>query len=174
MAIQKHILGKELLNSPYRIIAADVNNTKTVTSADIAAIRKLILIVTPSFPAASSWMFIPAETTFADPTQPWNYSTEKSMTLVNNFYTQNFIAVKMGDVNNSSAASVGGTSKSRTSAALKFEIAEQSLEAGQVQKIEFRSSNFNGINGYQFSLKFDATALEFVGSESGCDSGVRR
>ena len=167
VAIQKHILGKELLNSPYRIIAADVNNTKTVTSADIAAIRKLILGVTPSFPAASSWMFIPAETTFADPSQPWNYSTEKSMTLVNNFYTQNFIAVKMGDVNNSSAASIGGTSKSRTSAALKFEIAEQNLEAGQVQKIEFRSSNFIGINGYQFSLNFDATALEFVGSESG-------
>ncbi|MFN8332421.1 MAG: hypothetical protein U0T81_14595 [Saprospiraceae bacterium] len=126
VAIQKHILGKELLNSLYRIIAADVNNTKTVTSADIAAIRKLILGVTPSFPAASSWMFIPAETTFADPTQPWNYSTEKSMTLVNNFYTQNFSS-ENGDVNNSSVASVGGTSKSRTKvAALKFEIAEQS------------------------------------------------
>lgn len=33
--IQRHILGIETLNSPYKLIAADVNNSKSITAADL-------------------------------------------------------------------------------------------------------------------------------------------
>ncbi|NOT37150.1 MAG: T9SS type A sorting domain-containing protein [Saprospiraceae bacterium] len=162
VSIQKHVLSKELLNSPYKIIAADVNNSKSVTSADIAIIRKLILGSANNFNNVASWTFIPEEVVFADKTQPWNYETEKKVIVNGVNQKQNFIAVKMGDVNNSSVAGLNQPTKTRTNSALKFEIAEQSVEAGQDVRIEFKAENFLNINGYQFTLNFDASALSFV------------
>ena len=37
-----HILGMDELDSPYQMIAADANNSGTITSADLVEIRKLI------------------------------------------------------------------------------------------------------------------------------------
>jgi hypothetical protein len=41
--INKHILGLEPLNSPYKMIAADANNSRSITTFDIVELRKLIL-----------------------------------------------------------------------------------------------------------------------------------
>ncbi|MFN8332340.1 MAG: dockerin type I domain-containing protein [Saprospiraceae bacterium] len=49
VAIQKHILGKELITNPYYLIAADVNKSGSITSRDISDIRKLILGLTTDF-----------------------------------------------------------------------------------------------------------------------------
>ncbi|MEP7196588.1 MAG: cohesin domain-containing protein [Saprospiraceae bacterium] len=167
VAIQKHILGKALLASPYKVIAADVNNSKSVTAADVSVIRKLILGTISNYSNVPSWEFIPEETIFADPLAPWNYSTEKQMSLNKILNTQNFVAIKMGDVNNSSAASLNSPTKSRDANTLKFEVAENSFNAGQIVKLDFKASNFVGVNGYQFTLNFDANALEFLSTESG-------
>ena len=70
--IQKHILGQEDLNSPYKLIAADVNRSQSITAADISEIRKLILGTTERFKSVPSWVFVPTEHVFADRTQPWN------------------------------------------------------------------------------------------------------
>ncbi len=160
VAIQKHVLGKESLNSPFKLIAADVNGSSSITSADIASIRKLILGVTSDFGNTPSWKFIPEDVVFADKTQPWTYSTEQKMVVAGPLATYNFTAVKIGDVNNSSAASATST-KSRTNSVLNFEVAEQNIEAGQEVKVEFKASNFENISGFQFTLNFDAASLSF-------------
>ncbi|MBK8627510.1 MAG: hypothetical protein IPN86_18665, partial [Saprospiraceae bacterium] len=41
--IQRHILGLQAMNSPYKLIAADANNDGKVTASDLTEIRKLIL-----------------------------------------------------------------------------------------------------------------------------------
>jgi hypothetical protein len=41
--INKHILGLEPLSSPYKMIAADANNSRSITTFDIVEMRKLIL-----------------------------------------------------------------------------------------------------------------------------------
>lgn len=100
--ISKHILGTELLDSPYKIIAADVNNSGSVTTLDIIQIRKLILQVEDRFPRNTSWRFVPANYVFPDPNNPWaerfpeliNYndlSPEQEIDL-------DFVGIKVGDV----------------------------------------------------------------------------
>src|SRR5690606_29711663 len=69
--IQKHILGQEVITSPYKLIAADVSNNGKITASDISEIRKLILGVTSKFASVESWTFVPKSYVFADPTQPW-------------------------------------------------------------------------------------------------------
>ncbi|MDX2133961.1 MAG: hypothetical protein SFV52_04220 [Saprospiraceae bacterium] len=55
--IREFILGLTPA-SPYQMIAADANNSGTLTGSDITALRKLILGITDEIPAGS-WRFVP-------------------------------------------------------------------------------------------------------------------
>ncbi len=56
--ISRHILNLEPLNTPYKLISADANNSGTVTTFDIVTLRKAILGSITSLPAGS-WRHIP-------------------------------------------------------------------------------------------------------------------
>ncbi len=56
--IVKHILGDEELAKPYNWIAADVNNSGTISVLDIIAIQRLLLGVTESLDVPS-WRYVP-------------------------------------------------------------------------------------------------------------------
>lgn len=103
--ISRHILGTQLLGSPYRMIAADVNQSGTITILDLIQIRKLILGLTTSFPNASSWRFVPSEYQFPVPSNPWQETFPEVIVLDDleegGVISGNFIGVKMGDVNGS-------------------------------------------------------------------------
>ncbi|MFN4081677.1 MAG: hypothetical protein ACK4NS_12315 [Saprospiraceae bacterium] len=107
--INRHILGQQLLNSPYKLLAADINKSGTITTFDIVELRKLILGIYDEFPQNTSWRFVDAKFVFPNPQNPWdgNYPifTEK-MTWDPLLFSQpdaDWIAVKIGDVNNSAA-----------------------------------------------------------------------
>lgn len=57
LRIQSHVLGKKLISTPYRMIAADVNASNSITAADMVEMRKLILGIIPSFRKVNSCNF---------------------------------------------------------------------------------------------------------------------
>ena len=71
--IQKHLLGKELFDSPYQYIAADANNNEQVSAIDMIEIRKLILGIYLEYPNNDSWRFVDKQYQFADPQSPWPF-----------------------------------------------------------------------------------------------------
>ena len=165
--IQKHILGVESLSTPYKLIAADVNKSGGITAADISEIRKAILGVNATFSKSNSWEFVPANYTFADATNPWAYPNFVNAKLTTEQNIVDFIAVKIGDVNNSVVAGVNGAATTRSNETLVLEVEQAKLQAGQTYKMNVRSSNFTNINGYQFTMNFDQSTLEFVGVSAG-------
>ena len=58
--MQRHILGLKTLDSPYKLIAADINNSKSVTAADLVELRKVVLGVESEFKYNTSWRFVDA------------------------------------------------------------------------------------------------------------------
>ncbi|MBK8484316.1 MAG: T9SS type A sorting domain-containing protein [Saprospiraceae bacterium] len=165
--IQRHILGIEELNSTYKLIAADVNKSNSITAADISEIRKLILGINAEFTKTPSWLMIPADYVFANPKQPWEYLQEKSLITVSQSNKVDFIAVKMGDVNNSAlASSLNGAVTSRTSASLNLFVDQLSVNPGETYNMNVKASDFKDISGFQFTLNFDASNLIFEGFES--------
>jgi hypothetical protein len=107
--IAKHLLGTQLLNSPYKIIAADVNQDGEVDALDMLLIRRFLLNITQTLPTGTSWRFIDKEYIFQDPTRPLeeNFPEFIKLTLsYTSFSPANFIAVKLGDVNYSFDATV--------------------------------------------------------------------
>ncbi|MFN8280058.1 MAG: T9SS type A sorting domain-containing protein [Saprospiraceae bacterium] len=167
--IQRHILGKELITDPYILLAADVNNSRSVTASDIAEMRRLILGIIPEFRVVKSWTFVPSAYKFADPSNPFDAPREQNVNFGVTKETKDvpFVAVKMGDVTQDARASNLNAGKTRTNGSLLFEIDEKNLSGGGTYKVDFKSSDFVNIIGYQFTLKFDASALSFEGIEAG-------
>jgi hypothetical protein len=56
--IQRHILGIEPFDHPYKWIAADMDKNGRITAADIVWLRKLILGKADAVPVNESWRFI--------------------------------------------------------------------------------------------------------------------
>ena len=101
--IAKHILNVILLDSPYKLIAADANGSGTVTTFDLVELQKLILNITTELPVPS-WRMIPESFVFPDPTNPWATDIDSAIyipSVSQNYTGQNFIGVKIGDVNGS-------------------------------------------------------------------------
>jgi len=162
--IQKHILGVELLGSPYQMIAADANNDERITAIDLLSIRKLILAIDEEYANNTSWRFADANTTL-DLDNPW--SVNESIAINNlalDMMDLDFIGIKIGDINNSvSVSSLDEDIEQRSAGSIDLEF-NSTYENGKVI-YEVRSNNFNDIYGFQFTL--NAGGQEFVSVESG-------
>ncbi len=100
--IMQHILFVQPLDSPYKIIAADIDANGTVSTFDLIRLRQVILQNVDTFPNNTSWRFIPEFYSFADPTDPLSENFPESITLSNvseDKLNEDFVAIKVGDVN---------------------------------------------------------------------------
>ena len=104
--IRKHILGLTVFDSPYKYIAGDVNNSGSVSTFDLVIIRQLILLWIPEFPHGDSWVFVDADYTFSNPSNPLTEDYPTSITFTpeeGEEYNFDFVAIKRGDVNGSAS-----------------------------------------------------------------------
>jgi len=165
--ITKHILGVQLLDTPYKLIAADVNNSTSITTADLVELRKLILAIIPEFSNNSSWRFVDKAYVFPESSNPW---AEQFPEVINindipaSVLDADFTAVKIGDVN--SSANLLGGAEGRSSNPFILTADNQRLAAGTDVSVEVSTSDFE-VLGYQFTLNFDRDALDFQEMISG-------
>ena len=169
--IKKHILGLELLDSPYKLIAADVNRSNNITTYDLVALRKLILGIDRELSNNTSWRFVEAAYAFPNPSDPWEEVFPELINL-NDFEGSasgvDFIGVKIGDVNGSAIPNnLLEVEERHPQERLYFEVKEQSLVKGEEYEIAFRVEDWVDLEGYQYSLGYDKGALEVLGIESG-------
>lgn len=165
--ILKHILNIEAFDSPYQFIAADVNKSNSISAADLVAIRKVILGTSKTFPNNNSWRFIDADYNFLDE-NPLDEDFPETLTINLSKDTDfNFVAVKVGDVNgtadHTSPVDTDGfvSGESRSSKSLAFSTENRQVVAGETYTIPFKASSKTAIIGYQFSLSYNSTALNF-------------
>ena len=164
--ISKHILGVDLLDSPYQQIAADVNRSGAVTTLDLIQLRKLILSITTAFPDNTSWRFVEADYVFPNPSNPW---AEQFPELINfndlpseGVSSGDFIAVKVGDVSGDvQPNSLAGLDHRSYEGAFRLKVAEQYLKAGTEYQVDFTAAELTAIEGYQATLTLDP-AIELV------------
>jgi len=176
--LSKHILGLKSLDSPYKLIAADINHSGSISAFDMVLLRQVILGMNNEFPNNTSWRFIDANYEFTDPTNPFaeNYPEAYEITsLADDMMTLDFVAVKIGDLNNTAIANQLMSAESRsTNKSLNFKIDEQVKKAGDKVTVDFRASNFQSVLGYQFTLNFDGNALGFeqikIGDKAGFEN----
>jgi hypothetical protein len=170
--IQRHILGLEDLDSPYKLIAADVNADDDLKASDLLELRKLILGVIIDLPTNESWRFVNAEQELDMELDlsTVNYTIDIE-NLQEDLIDQNIVAVKVGDVTGNATANLVSKEnvEVRSSNTLEFLIDEKSVNKGDIVEVDFNANEFKDVFGFQFTfelngLKFeDATssAIEF-------------
>ncbi|GAB5553093.1 MAG: hypothetical protein Sapg2KO_26840 [Saprospiraceae bacterium] len=161
--IQQHILGFELLVNPYSIIAADINNSKSISAIDLIQLRKLILNIDDRFPNNTSWRFIEANYAFPDPSNPW-LEVFPEVAIIEEIEALNdigFIALKVGDVNASAQTnSSTGNTDPRSQETQYLKVDEIAMQRGAVYSVPIRIADIERMQGLQGTFLFDASVVQ--------------
>jgi hypothetical protein len=162
--IQKHLLGKELFNSPYQYIAADANNSQSVSAVDLIEIRKLILGLQDEYSANQSWRFVRKGSDMA-PGNPWPFNEQIELP---GFSEQggsdlDFVGVKIGDVNQSAQANAMQITPRNDNQVINVKATGKGdFEQGEEVEIELTFPEV--VAGFQWTL--ETNGLEFIGVSS--------
>jgi len=173
--ISKHILGIEPLSTPYKMIAADVNQSGSITPFDIVETRKLILGVVDTFPFDVSWRFVLDTFTFPNVNNPFQTAFPEFVnisalpdTLVN------FIGIKIGDVNNSAAVDCDSCNAFKPQAGSYALRAPRrnALKAGDYYTLPVRAGGEAPLVALQSAFRFDPNLLELISPSLGDAPGL--
>jgi hypothetical protein len=142
------------------MIAADANLSNSITTFDMVEFRKLILGVYTELPANSSWRFVDKSFNFNDPGNPFNapFPEFKSAASVqSDALNDNFVAIKIGDVNNTAEANSLMISDVRSTDVLLFDLEDRVVTAGETFEVKFKAAE--RVSAYQFTLNYPGLQL---------------
>ena len=166
LLIQSHILGKSILNSPYKLIAADVDGSGSVTTLDILYLKRFILGMDSTFKGNRLWTFVDSSFKFPNPSNPFPYKDSISIYGLNKLtdIKPTFIGVKLGDVqydwNPSLFGAAATTSQPLSLYYDKIETGDNNL------KVSVKTKGFNNLAGIQYTLNYNVAEFDFVGIEN--------
>ena len=164
--LRRYLLGNATINSPYQMIAADINHSNSISTADLVALRRTILQLEDHFPNNTSWRFIKAEYEFENPANPLEEEMPEKVLIpiLPEKMNIDFIAIKVGDLNGNATGEDGfqvRQPETRSNKKALFEIPETELMEGAIEVIPF-TLNTQDILGFQFTLNFDPNLIEIL------------
>jgi len=168
LVLQRHILNLESLQSPYQVIAADVNNDGVVSAADIVDIRKLVLEYYSEYPNNAAWRFVDMDYAFIDNNNPLveSFTEDYEIPNLNSDMIINFIAMKVGDLNNSVELAEFAGEESEVRNSTLFEMTLENVEA-QYGQVEIPVYANQAVYGFQFAIDYNGDDLSILGIKPG-------
>lgn len=185
--IQRHIVGIDTLNSPYKKIAADAFPDNSITTFDVVQLNRLLQTVVPGPPVTpqgnTSWRFVPADVILPNLPRrivPTFNSTRTINNLSADSLMNDYVGVKVGQVedndpgfdplnrtiNNNNQQGSSSASTYRTGA-LKIGLEDVSMTEGETYELVFRAKDFRNILAYQWVMEFDPAQISFETVQAG-------
>lgn len=167
--IQRHILGLELMDSPYKVFAGDVNGDEKLKASDLLVLRKLILGVITEIPTNSSWRFVDKSQVFENIYSPWPVQERINIeSLQGDLLNNDFVAVKIGDVNGNAVPNfVNALSpESRNLKSIQIAIDDTYVNKGEEIEVVFMANENFDLQGYQFSMELDGLSFVDISSHA--------
>ncbi len=144
MALAKHLADVDTLDTPYQMIAADVDGSGFLDQQDLLTLHFMLLGLENAFPDSLNWRFVPAG--FEFPIEnPLAVNFPQSITvndLLQSVDSLNFVGIKLGDIDCTAmgSATAGATANSsaaedRSRSSEPLLIDDQRVQAGSVVKV---------------------------------------
>lgn len=158
--LTRHLLGKSKLTDPYSLLAADVNNSHTLSVADLGEIKRLIIHSQNVFSSHRSWKFIDANYHKEILDKPLSPVLPEIIKLPNiSFHSllNDFIAVKLGDLDLSASnyQFVNHDYELRSVEPALIELPDLLLERDKTYNIHLKLKETAKIAGLQAAIQFD-------------------
>ena len=149
--IQRHILGIQSIDNPYLLVAADIDNSMSITGIDVLQLRRAVLGVSKEFKNNTSWRMVEAEYAFPEADDPFLEQWPESYEVVDLDRNMNvdFVALKVGDINGSAEVSSRGNIDTRN---LENEFLRYVIRDGEIDIYAMRDID---LSGFQMSLDLD-------------------
>ncbi|MEY4259413.1 MAG: hypothetical protein RL656_386, partial [Bacteroidota bacterium] len=164
--IQAHVLNKKPFQTPYQVIAADVNGSGTITAADIILIRRFILGSETNF-GGKLYSFVDKKHVFTNPLNPFPFPQSININSTQSQVVGDFIGVKLGDVNfdNTPQNFVPKASRDRK-IEFVYEIITPTVSKRSNEVIyRIKSAKQQELLGMQFTLNWDSKLAELIAVE---------
>ncbi|MEI6408606.1 MAG: T9SS type A sorting domain-containing protein [Bacteroidota bacterium] len=123
LLIQKHLDGTQPFTEPWQWVAADIDNSKSITQNDVIELNKLLTGVYTELPSNTSWRFVrddyvfPAGNPLSAPV-PYIFTIEE-LQLNPDTPTRYVLGIKIGDLDCSAMPNVGPVVEDRKPEPLK-------------------------------------------------------
>ncbi len=165
--VQRHILGIDQLDSPYKYIAADIDRSGRIDGRDLIELRKFILGIYDDFPLNTSWRMVDADFEFDDFSNPLSQPFNSSYVVrdLKDNMQIDFVGVKVGDVDNSVSLKSDKILEGKRSNSMKLELDERWIDAGEAYKINLSLSQPSSLEGIQGSLAYDISDISISGAQ---------
>jgi hypothetical protein len=156
------------------MIAADADGDEAVRVNDIVTLRKMILGITDKIEDMPSWRFIDASDRMEN--GPWPFREVISHgALTETTINNNFIGVKLGDVDGTASANAVSKSTQPRSTGVRLSVEDRAMKAGEEVEISFAAEQFNEVHGMQLTLShlgmelisIDGRAIEMTADHVG-------
>ena len=163
--IARHLLGLDILNSPYKLIAADVDRSNFVGVGDLVQMKRLILGIYTELPQNTSWRFVPKNYVFPNPNFPSFPPFPEKIEVTNVSDTIpvsfEFKSIKIGDVNGTAICN-GFAPGTEDRSNVSISIPDLNLAAGEEVDLPLRFTEAGEWLGFQIGLRFNPSLLEVV------------
>jgi hypothetical protein len=164
--MQKHILNIRVIESPYELIAADVNKSGSISMVDMLQLRKLILGIDKEFKENKSWRFVDANYTFKKESNPFRFPEIVNINDLNGSAEAHFYGVKIGDLNGNASANSNGLGDTREMIEYTLQSVNKSLRSGEIFPLTLYADQTLQAEGMQFTLQYDPKKLHFESSQT--------
>ena len=155
--VSQHVLDIEKLATPYKLIAADVDKSGEVDATDMLHMRRFILKITPALPGGN-FRFVDKAYSFRNAANPFgeDFPEVVSIATLASNASANFVAVKLGDVNDSYAALAP-----RSSRTLSFLANDMSVVAGNEYTVNISADKMDAA-AFQGTFSFNGATVKSV------------
>lgn len=177
LIITKHILGLTPIESPYKLIAADVDQSGAISTLDLIKLRRIILGIDHTLPNnRSPWCFVDASFDFSAYENPLQVTLPETVSIASlnrSLMHADFIGIKIGDVNES--VQVNGAIAvlpRNTSRPVEIHVGQREALKDEVFQIQLQLPAQQELAGIQFALEWDVTKLQLTGFQPGNLNGM--
>ncbi len=169
--IKRFILGLDTDLSPYDIIAADANKSRSITGFDLIELRKLLLGTTGGFANNNSWRFVDANFVFPNPQNPFQTVFPEFANIPNAIqqgnYQISFKAIKVGDLDCDAWPGLHDPSLDRGLPQRSLSLPDATVLKGETIEISLQMPEAGQWAGLQMSLQFDPEKVEILEVHAG-------
>lgn len=170
--IQRHILGLDKIEDTHMLVAADINNSKTISIGDVLALRRVLLGVNNEFPDNTSWRMIDSKYNFPEVDNPFAEELPEvyQINSLDRRMHVDFIGVKVGDVDGTAKPNARSLGQPRSAfddftlnrvydngiTALRADVTEQvyglQMVLQLVDKVDYVDSDLPGFSKDQYFI----------------------
>ncbi|TVR84269.1 MAG: HYR domain-containing protein, partial [Saprospirales bacterium] len=163
--MQRHILGLGVIKDPYYLIAADANNDGKIDVRDVVELRGLILGRWNNFRNNTSWRFFDADYVMPEGMMPTEFELPEFTWIdpheEGRVFEQNFIGVKIGDINGNVSIENGNANEalSRSFEGI-LEVQNKTFNETELIDVPIHVKEADeNLSAFQFALRWPANRL---------------